>query len=328
AGAAGRLRGRAGQAGPGRLPHRPAAQAAAQRPRRRRPAEEPAGDVPDGDPGRDEAGQAGRLVPEDLPRGRRPACRPDLVAADQVQQRAGVVRGRHQGLLVPARPAPILVADQACLGAARPPRQGLACAQPPLPGRPAATHLERGVAGDLREGAAAAVTAVPGKVAGRDDAGLVEPGRGGGLGEVFRRRYLLRLIVRRELRARYQGSLLGLGWSYVRPAAHFAVFFFVAGVFLGMSDRVEHFPIFMFSVLGNAPLVRKVYLPRELFPVASLLVSCVHLLPGLAIVLAAAVAWGWTPSFAALGSALLGFALVATLGLGLGLICSALHVFY
>ncbi len=178
------------------------------------------------------------------------------------------------------------------------------------------------------------------------DPGLVEPGRGGGLGEVLRRRYLLKLIVRRELRARYQGSLLGLGWSYVRPAAHFAVFYFVAGIFLGMSKHLEHFPIFMFSalvlvsffnetlintthsVLGNAPLVRKVYLPRELFPVASLLVSCVHLLPGLAIVVAVAVGWGWTPTAAAIGSALLGFALVATLGIGLGLICSALHVFY
>ncbi|MGP4027581.1 ABC transporter permease [Actinomadura sp. 3N407] len=181
---------------------------------------------------------------------------------------------------------------------------------------------------------------------GPDDPGLVEPGRGGGLREVFRRRHLLKLIVRRELRARYQGSLLGLGWSYVRPAAHFSVFYFVAGVFLGMSEFIQHFPIFMFSalvlvsffnetlintthsVLGNAPLVRKVYLPRELFPVASLLVSCVHLLPGLGIVLTVAVLWGWTPSAAALGSALLGFALVAVLGMGLGLICSALHVFY
>ncbi|MEU9021874.1 ABC transporter permease [Actinomadura sp. NPDC048394] len=179
-----------------------------------------------------------------------------------------------------------------------------------------------------------------------DDPELVEPGRGGGLAEVFRRRYLLRLIVRRELRQRYQGSVLGLGWSYVRPAAHFAVFFFVSGIFLGMSKRVDHFPIFMFSalilvsffnetlintthsVLGNAPLVRKVYLPRELFPVASLLVSFVHLLPGVVIVLGVAIAWGWSPSLLAIGSALLGFVLVATLAMALGLICASMHVFY
>ncbi|TYC07832.1 ABC transporter permease [Actinomadura syzygii] len=201
------------------------------------------------------------------------------------------------------------------------------------------------MARDLRP-CAAPVTTAPRAPAGPDDPELVEPGRGGGLADVLRRRYLLRLIVRRELRARYQGSLLGLGWSYVRPAAHFAVFYFVAGVFLGMSKNVQHFPIFMFSglvlvsffnetlintthsVLGNAPLIRKVYLPRELFPVASLLVSCVHLLPGVAIALGVAIAWGWTPSALAIGSALLGFALVAVLGIGLGLICSALHVFY
>ncbi|TYB40898.1 ABC transporter permease [Actinomadura chibensis] len=201
------------------------------------------------------------------------------------------------------------------------------------------------MARDLRPGAAPVTTAPESAVA-PDDPELVEPGRGGGLADVLRRRYLLRLIVRRELRARYQGSLLGLGWSYVRPAAHFSVFYFVAGVFLGMSKNVQHFPIFMFSglvlvsffnetlintthsVLGNAPLIRKVYLPRELFPVASLLVSCVHLVPGVAIALGVAIAWGWTPSALAVGSALLGFALVAVLGIGLGLICSALHVFY
>ncbi|WP_119726961.1 ABC transporter permease [Thermomonospora amylolytica] len=193
------------------------------------------------------------------------------------------------------------------------------------------------------------MTGAPGAASGRAAAPvaeLVEPGRGGGPVDLFRHRYLLRLIVRRELRARYQGSLLGLGWSYVRPAAHFAVFYFVVGVFLGMNRQIEHFPIYMFSglvlvsffnetlinathaVLGNAPLVRKVYLPRELFPAASLLVSGVHLLPGLAIVTVAAAWNGWRPTPAALGSMLLGFALVAVLGMGLGLMCSALHVFY
>jgi ABC-2 type transport system permease protein len=178
------------------------------------------------------------------------------------------------------------------------------------------------------------------------DQELIEPGRGGGLAGVLRRRHLLRLIVRRELRARYQASLLGLGWSYVRPAVHFAVYFFVVGVFLQMSKHVEDFPVFMFSgmvlisfftetlinathsVVGNAPLVRKVYLPREVFPVASLLVSCVHLVPGLAILLTAAAMSGWTPSLLALGSAALGFSIVVVFGMALGLMGAALNVFY
>ena len=52
---------------------------------------------------------------------------------------------------------------------------------------------------------------------------LENPGRVGGLMDVFRRRYLLKLLVRKELRVRYQGSALGLAWSYVKPAVRFAI---------------------------------------------------------------------------------------------------------
>jgi ABC-type polysaccharide/polyol phosphate export permease len=173
---------------------------------------------------------------------------------------------------------------------------------------------------------------------------LLDPGRGGGLNEVLRRRFLLRLLVRRELRARYKGSFLGLGWSYVRPAVNFAVYFFVVGVFLGMDRHIAHFPIYLFagmvlinlftdtlhsatrSVTGNAALVRKVYLPREMFPTASLLVSLVHFVPGFAILLGAALSQGWRPSAGGLGAALLGFAIVVTLAMALGLFSAAINV--
>lgn len=178
------------------------------------------------------------------------------------------------------------------------------------------------------------------------DDGLRAPGGDGGLRRTLRNKYLLRLLVRRELRARYKGSLLGLGWSYVRPAVHFSVYFYVIGVFLGMGRQIEDFPVYLFagmvlvhlftetlhsttrSVTGNAPLVRKVFLPRELFPTASVLVSLVHFLPGLTILLGAAVAAGWRPSPEALGAAALGFAIVAVLGFGIGLLCAAVNVFF
>ncbi|SNR98292.1 ABC transporter permease [Actinomadura mexicana] len=180
----------------------------------------------------------------------------------------------------------------------------------------------------------------------RADEGLRAPGGDGGLRRTFREKYLLRLLVRRELRARYKGSLLGLGWSYVRPAVHFAVYFYVVGVFLGMGDRVENFPVYLFagmvlinlftetlhsatrSVTGNAALVRKVFLPRELFPTASVLVSLVHFLPGMMILLGGAVAAGWRPGPAELGAAGYGFAIVLVLGFGLGLLCAAVNVFF
>ncbi|MGH3329320.1 MAG: ABC transporter permease [Streptomycetales bacterium] len=175
---------------------------------------------------------------------------------------------------------------------------------------------------------------------------LVEPGRGGGLAEVLRRRYLLRLLVRKELKVRYHGSVLGFAWSYIRPAVHFSVYYFVVGLFLGLRDRIEDFPIYLFSgmvlihffnetlhsttrsVVGNKPLVRKIYLPRELFPAASLLVSTVHLLPGLLILMVGALAAGWAPSLPGLAAMLLGFAIVASLGLGAGLLFAAFNVYF
>ena len=175
---------------------------------------------------------------------------------------------------------------------------------------------------------------------------LVTPGRGGGLLEVVRRRYLLRLVVRRELRRRYQGSLLGLGWSYVRPAVNFAVYFFVVGIFLRMAKAIIDFPVYLFSgmvlvnfftetlitstwsVIGNRALVQKIYLPREVFPVASLLVSLVQMVPALIVLLAGATLAGWSPSLLALGSAALALAIVIVLALALGLIFSAVNVFF
>jgi ABC-2 type transport system permease protein len=175
---------------------------------------------------------------------------------------------------------------------------------------------------------------------------LVAPGRGGGLLEVVRRRYLLRLVVRRELRRRYQGSLLGLGWSYVRPAVNFAVYFFVVGIFLRLAKAIIDFPVYLFSgmvlvnfftetlntttwsVIGNRALVQKIYLPREVFPVASLLVSLVQMVPALLVLLVGATVAGWSPSWLALGSAVLALAIVIVLALAFGLIFSAVNVFF
>lgn len=175
---------------------------------------------------------------------------------------------------------------------------------------------------------------------------LTDPGRSGGLGDLMRRRYLLRLLVRRELRSRYQGSLLGLGWSYVRPAVNFGVYYFIVGIFLGLGKHTQNLPIFLFaglvmvtiftetmttstwSVVGNGALVKKIYLPRELFPFASFLVSVVNMVPGLLILWVGAAVAGWRPSVLALGSAGLGLAVVAVLATAVALLFSGVNVYF
>ncbi|MGI8434874.1 MAG: ABC transporter permease [Nocardioidaceae bacterium] len=173
---------------------------------------------------------------------------------------------------------------------------------------------------------------------------LQNPGRVGGLMDVFRRRYLLKLLVRKELRVRYQGSSLGLAWSYVKPGVRFVMYFYVIGLLLthNLPDRPLHIFSGMImvsfftdaltsgsrSVVKNKSLVRKINLPREMFPVASILVSAYHLIPMYVIVLVGALLSGWNPDPYAFVAAAMALVLVLVWGLATALLLSAWNVYF
>jgi ABC-2 type transport system permease protein len=173
---------------------------------------------------------------------------------------------------------------------------------------------------------------------------LASPAASSGLLEVFRRRYLLRLLVRREISARYQGSFLGLFWSYLEPAFRLAVYYFVISIILNRG--IENFAIHLFagltivhyftetfgsgtrSIVRNKAVVQKMAVPREMFPVASMLVSAYHVIPGLVLLGGFCVALGWTPDPVGVAAGALGFLLVAVLGTALALLFSVANVFF
>lgn len=138
-----------------------------------------------------------------------------------------------------------------------------------------------------------------------DARGLELPVRGGKLREIWERRDLLGLLVRRDLQARYRDSVLGFLWTLIRPIVQFFMYYLVLGQFLRAAEGIPQFAIFLFagltiyaffaeavqgsttSILANAGLVKKIYLPREIFPLASVgaagfmfLVQCLVLLVG------------------------------------------------
>ncbi len=178
------------------------------------------------------------------------------------------------------------------------------------------------------------------------DGPLVAPGDQGGLHNVFRQRYLLKLLVGKELAARYQGSVLGLFWSYVQPAVKFTAYYFVMGYIFQLHKGMEHFELHLFagmvmvhyftetftagtrSIVANKRIIQKLPLPRELFPVASMLVSAYHTFPQMVLLLVGALVVGWDPSLYDLTAGLLGFAIVATFGVALALMFSAANVFF
>lgn len=181
---------------------------------------------------------------------------------------------------------------------------------------------------------------------------LTTPGSGGGLGDVLRSRFLLKLLVRKELKVRYRGSVLGLVWSYIKPGVQFVVFYIALGVFLGLEQSptnkagVPNYAVYLFSgivlinfftealgnaarsIVGNGGLIKKIYLPRELFPVASVWVSAVHFFPQLVVLVAACFISGWHPNLLQLASAVGGFVVVALLATGLGLLFGAANVYF
>ena len=166
-----------------------------------------------------------------------------------------------------------------------------------------------------------------------------------GLGEVVRRRYLLRMLVRNTIQSRYQGTVLGWAWSYLQPAIRFCMFFFLFQVMIGRGAGMENFAVHLFagmvmvhfftetfnggtqSLVQNRGLITKLPVPREMFPVARMLVALWHTVPMLIILLFVCVLLGWRPDAVGMAAGLLGFAITMLLGLALGLVFSVANVF-
>lgn len=178
------------------------------------------------------------------------------------------------------------------------------------------------------------------------DLPLASPTSNTGLLEVFRRRYLLKLLVRREISARYSGSVLGMFWSYVQPAVKLAMYYFLFQVLIGRGANIDNYAVHVFaglvmvhyftetfsagtrSIVRNRQVVQKMAVPREMFPVASMLVSAYHVLPGVVLLTGLCVALGWRPDPVELAAGSLGFVLVTVLGTALALLFSVANVFF
>ncbi|WP_433676637.1 ABC transporter permease [Microbacterium gorillae] len=173
---------------------------------------------------------------------------------------------------------------------------------------------------------------------------LVAPGGSAGLIETFRRHYLLSLIVKKEVGIRYRGSVLGWLWSYVKPLIQFLVFYFALGMFMGMNDRIDFYPIYLLSgitittffnesfangtrsLIDNAALIKKIYFPRQMFPLASTLVAAVNTLPQIVVVIVIALFFGWAPTMAQVAAIFVGLIIIALLATGLGMLFGAVNV--
>ena len=165
--------------------------------------------------------------------------------------------------------------------------------------------------------------------------------RGQDLARLWRFRAVVEVLIAKELKVRYRGTVLGYLWSLLNPLILVAVYVLVFSVYLRIDmDNYAAFllcgmlPWSWFSsslvesgraIIDNGGLVKKVALPSEIFPLVSVGSNFVHfalslpVLLGLLYVLGIQV--GWTIVLLPLVLAVQGL-----LTFGLALLCASLAV--
>jgi lipopolysaccharide transport system permease protein len=107
------------------------------------------------------------------------------------------------------------------------------------------------------------------------------------LREVWRYRGLLYVLSLREIQIRYKQSVLGVAWAVLQPLAMMLMFTLIFSVLLKLPSEGVPYPIFSYSALlfwtffstslnsaipsveANAGLIKKIYFPREFFPISA-----------------------------------------------------------
>lgn len=130
-------------------------------------------------------------------------------------------------------------------------------------------------------------------------------GIGHTLKEIWAYRQMIVGLVRRDLRGRYKGSVLGFLWTFINPLLQLLVYTLVFGVLFKSST--ESFYLFLFvalipwlffstsitsgcnAVLDQKGLVTKVTFPREILPIAHVTSAFINMLYCLIIVVAVAL---------------------------------------
>lgn len=175
--------------------------------------------------------------------------------------------------------------------------------------------------------------------------GTLFRGSGQSLREIAGQRELLGLLVRRELKARYKDSTLGFLWSLLRPLTVLLVYYIAIGEFLGAARSIPQFAIYIFtgltawqlfqeiitsstaSIVTNAGLVKKVYLPREVFPLSAVGAALFTFLTQLVILAAAILVTGQVPTGSRLLYVPLSVAVLLVFGTAFGLMLAAVNVY-
>lgn len=162
--------------------------------------------------------------------------------------------------------------------------------------------------------------------------------------ELYAYREMIISLVRKDLRGRYKGSVLGFLWTFINPLLQLVVYTFVFSAI--MRAGIEKFYIFLFvalvpwiffsssttggsmSILSQQDMVKKIYFPRQVLPIAYVTSSFVNMLFCFIIIFAALIVSGIGINIRALIFLPLVMAVEYLLAMGIALLSSALTVYF
>ena len=130
----------------------------------------------------------------------------------------------------------------------------------------------------------------------------------GRIKEIYAYREMIVSLVRRDLKGRYKGSVLGFLWTFLNPLLQLAVYTMVFSTI--MRAGIENYYLFLFvalipwiffstaltggagCILAQQDMVKKIYFPREVLPVAYVTSQFVNMLLSFIVIICGLVVSG------------------------------------
>ncbi len=166
--------------------------------------------------------------------------------------------------------------------------------------------------------------------------------------EIWSYRQMIASFVRRDLRGRYKGSVLGFLWTFVNPLLQLLVYTIVFGTMLQSKTPNYHIHLFValipwiffsasvtggaMSVIAQKDMVKKIYFPREVLPISTVTTNFINMLfcfiVVFAVVFISGIFTGNFPSILGLLCLIPVFAVEYILSLGMAFLAAAITVYF
>lgn len=156
-------------------------------------------------------------------------------------------------------------------------------------------------------------------------------------------RFLLRELIKKDIKLKYRNSILGLFWTMLEPLLTMLVLTFIFGNLLGKDT--DNFPVYILigrllysyfsngtklalkSIRKNSGMIRKVYVPKYMYPLASSVSGFITFLISLLVLVGVAITQKIEPTFY-LFEAIFPMLSLLLMTTGVGMLLATLAVFF